>query len=210
MAEEGGMAFARLCLQRRAELDLSAVDIAVRTGRPIEVVVAWDQGTAVPDADELAQVAEVLDLPLPLLKEALRRVADYRLDAPPVESSPEPSPVVDEPAGLVREPPDSSTLTIDTTIPFTERLLEAATSTVGAVTGIFTDVRQSASRRRRMARAPTAHPSYIEDRNQMVTYRLRMVFTAAGVAVLALILRWSLGGLGSAISDLWNALTGAL
>ena len=33
MAEDGGMAFARLFSQRREELDLSVVDIAVQTGR---------------------------------------------------------------------------------------------------------------------------------------------------------------------------------
>ena len=43
-----------------------------------------------------------------------------------------------------------------------------------------------------------------------MTYRLRMIFTAAGVAVVALVLRWALGGLGSALADLWSALTDAL
>ena len=61
-----------------------------------------------------------------------------------------------------------------------------------------------------MARAPVTNPSYLEERDELITYRLRMIFAAAGIAVLVLLLRWALGGLGSAISDLWTALAEAL
>ena len=211
MTENGGMAFARLFSQRRAEIDLSVVDIAVRTGRPIEVVVGWDQGRAVPDGEELSKVAEILQLPKPLLKEAMRRVADHRLATPlpdsPASGSPDAEDSPQEPAPMS---PQALIATPYPSASFTDRLRQLPDVALRAVIGTFADMRQSLIRKRRMARAPTAYPSYMEDRNQLITYRLRMVFTAAGVAVLALILRWSLGGLGSAISDLWNALTGAL
>ena len=206
MAGDGGKAFARLFSQRRDELDLSVVDIAVRTGRPIEVVVGWEQGRAVPDADDVVKVAATLKLPKPLLQEALRRVAEYRTSAP-LDPGPEASQDYDD-------NPDAAVASAD-------KVATARTSTGTyqpparqpisfSFSAMLTRVQQALRRRRRLARAPIAHPSYLEDREQLITYRLRMVFTAAGVAALALILRWSLGGLGSAISDLWKALTGAL
>ena len=92
MATEGGLAFARLFAKRRDELDVSVLDIATRTGRPIEVVVGWEQGSAVPDDEELVDVSAALKLPLPLLEEALRRVHEHRMLAPP----PEPDAGLDE------------------------------------------------------------------------------------------------------------------
>lgn len=210
MAADGGMAFARLFSQRRLELDLSVVDVAVGTGRPIEVVVGWDQGRAVPDAEDVDQVADILKLPRALLTEALRRVADHRLDVTSPDQS-EPSELRDEATeesdsisreALIAAPYPSTT--------FLERLRQLPELAIRSFAAMSSDTRRFWSRRRRMARAPTAFPSYTEDRDQLLTYRLRMVFTAAGVAVLALVLRWSLGGLGSAVADLWNALTGAL
>ena len=209
MPENGGMAFARLLSQRRGELDLSVVDIAVRTGRPIEVVVGWDQGRAVPNADDLANVAETLNLPKPLLKEALRRVTESRLGTPM-------DPVPDGPASPDDEPAptlvsgDGVTAATHSPATYSERARQLSALALSSMSGMVADMRQSMSRRRRLARAPIAHPSYMEDREQLITYRLRIVFTAAGLAALALILRWSLEGLGSAIADLWDALIGAL
>ena len=108
MADDGRMAFARLFSQRRETLDMSVVDIAVQTGRPIEVVVGWDQGTVVPDIDDLTKVSEVLKLPQPLLEEALRRVTDHGGDSAldpqsPQESDNETDPQTDgEPATASR------------------------------------------------------------------------------------------------------------
>ena len=208
--ENGGMAFARLFSHRRGELNLSVIDIAARTGRPIEVVVAWDQGRATPDAGDLAAVAETLKLPQPLLKEALRLVVEHRQDAPPLDPDPDGS--LDrgnEPVTTVvyeDEPPIAEGAFSD----YAARARELSSRSLRTALNMLTDIRQSISRRRQLARAPVAQPSYVEDRDQLLTYRLRMVFTTAGVAALALILRWSLGGLGSAIADLWKALTGAL
>ena len=227
MAEDDGMAFARLFSQRRDELDLSVVDIAVRTGRPIDIVVGWDRGTAVPDAADLAKVAETLRLPQPLLEEARRRVVEYRLGAPPLGPGVDASAHRDEGAGDEATSGDQTTATKTATATYvpsahqpstfssnatpTVSTVSSAMSTVfSAMSTMFTDMRGSISRRRRLARAPIAHPSYMEDRDQLITYRLRLVFTAAGVAALALILRWSLGGLGSAIADLWEAMIGTL
>ena len=230
MAEDGGIAFARLFSQRRAELDLSVVDIAVQTGRPIEVVVGWDRGTAVPDSDDLAKVAQTLRLPKPLLKEAQRRAVVYRKVNPPLDSLPDAPSYREELPALVTKPgaePAPATITessippadaatafassaISTTSAVASTVAGALSNVLSAASDMFGDIRGAMSRRRRLARAPIAHPSYVEDRDQLITYRLRLVFTAAGVAALVLILRWSLGGLGSAIADLWEALNGAL
>ena len=210
MATDGGMAFAQLFSQRRRELDLSVVDVAVRTGRPIEVVVGWDQGRSVPEGEELDKVAETLKLPTPLLEEALRRVANYRMDTPPPESrseSPDRKEDSEEQAAMSAEALFSSPYP---SADIMERLRQLPKLAMHSFAAMFSDMRQSRSRKRRMARAPTASASYVEDRDQLLTYRLRMVFTVAGLAVLTLVLRWSLGGLSTAVADLWNALTGAL
>ena len=209
MAQNEGMAFARLFSQRRDELDLSVVDIAVRTGRPIEVVVAWDRGGAVPDTAEIPHVAETLRLPKPLLKEAVRRVSEHRQGMPALELPTEAGTLpVAETAVKETAPTDpDSEASPRTSINEARAMFTVALETLG---NIFTDLRLSMGRRRRTARAPVQQPSYMEDRQQLVSYRLRMVFTVAGVIALVLILRWSLTGLGSAIADLWNALTGAL
>ena len=209
MADDGRMAFARLFSQRRETLDMSVVDIAVQTGRPIEVVVGWDQGTVVPDIDDLTKVSEVLKLPQPLLEEALRRVTDHGGDSAldpqsPQESDNETDPqTAGEPAAASRGTLIPASLASAT---FTDRLSQIPQQMWRSVTSWP----ESLSRRRRMERVPTAYRSYLEYRDQLIAYRLRIVYTAAGVAVLAMILRWSLSGLGSAITDLWDALTGAL
>ena len=201
MAPDGGLAFARLFAKRREEMDVSVVDIATRTGRPIEVVVGWEKGSAIPDSDELVDVSAALKLPMPLLEEALRRVDEHRLLSPP----PEPEAGLDEDTlydiEIVElEEPDLATHPGSEPLELPElpgtKLISAA--------------RQSLGRRRAMARAPVANPSYLEDSEETITYRLRMIFAAAGVAVVALVLRWALGGLGSAVADLWGALADAL
>ena len=202
MAPDDGLAFARLFAKRREEMDVSVVDIATRTGRPIEVVVAWEQGSAVPDGDELVDISAALKLPMPLLAEALRRVEEHRMLSPP----PEPE------AGL-----DEDTL-YDIEIVELQEAPDLGSHPEGTPPDAFESprselisrVRHSLGRRRAMARAPVANPSYLEDSEETITYRLRMIFAAAGVAVVALILRWALGGLGSAAADLWRALADAL
>jgi len=201
MSPDEGLAFARLFAKRREEMDVSVVDIATRTGRPIEVVVGWEKGSAIPDSDELVDVSAALKLPMPLLEEALRRVDEHRLLSPP----PEPEAGLDEDTlydiEIVElEEPDLATHPGSEPLELPElpgtKLISAA--------------RQSLGRRRAMARAPVANPSYLEDSEETITYRLRMIFAAAGVAVVALVLRWALGGLGSAVADLWGALADAL
>ncbi|MDE0138119.1 MAG: hypothetical protein OXM57_02770 [bacterium] len=202
MSPDGGLAFARLFAKRREEMDVSVVDIAARTGRPIEVVVGWEQGSAIPDSDELVDLSTTLKLPMPLLEEALRRVHEHRKLLPP----PEPEAGLDEDTLYdieiveLQEEPNLLTHPDREPLDFPEspqsKLISAA--------------RQSLGRRRALARAPVANPSYLEDSEETITYRLRMIFAAAGVAVVALVLRWALGGLGSALADLWGALADAL
>lgn len=204
MASEEGLAFARLFAKRRDELDVSVVDIATRTGRPIEVVVGWERGNVVPDVEELADVSEALKLPMPLLEEALRRVHAHRTLAPP----PEPDAMIDEDTlynieivELDEGPPEDSTADPES---------EPHPPSGSSWSNLMSRTRRSLGGRRVIARAPATNPSYLEDREELITYRLRMIFAAAGIAVLVLVLRWALGGLGSAIADLWAALTDAL
>lgn len=204
MAPDGGLAFARLFAKRRDEMDVSLVDIATRTGRSIEVVIGWERGSSVPDGDELVDVSAALKLPMPLLEEALRRVGEHRPPSPP----PEPEGGLDEDTlydieivelegeELAESPTQPGSMPSESSDPYSWKLISRA--------------RQSFGRRRAMARAPVASPSYLEDSEQTITYRLRMIFAAAGVAVVALVLRWALGGLGSAVADLWGALADAL
>ena len=216
MVEDGGAAFTHLFSQRRDELGLSVVDIAARTGRPIEVVVGWGQGTAVPDEGHLGEIARILKLPKPLLEEALRRVAehrmvDYRVGALSLDRRPDGPPEQHNLPPAVEKSGDAepgARSTATTRYPPADLPAAFSLSTVWARLRQY--VTRYRARRRRLARAPTAQPSYMEDRDELITYRLRMVFTVAGLAALGLILRWSLGGLGSAITDLWRALTGAL
>ena len=204
MVSEGGLAFARLFAKRRDELDVSVLDIANRTGRPIEVVVGWEQGSAVPDDEELGDVSAALKLPIPLLEEALRRVHEHRMLTPP----PEPAAGLDEDTlydvdivelegeSLAESPTQLGNAPLDTSGSPSLKLISRA--------------RQSLGRRRDMARAPVENPSYLEDSDETMTYRLRMILATAGIAVVVLVLRWALGGLGSAVVDLWGALTDAL
>lgn len=204
MASDEGLAFARLFAKRRDELDVSVVEIATRTGRPIEVVVGWEQGNVVPDGDELADVSEALKLPMPLLEEALRRVHAHRMLAPP----PEPDTMLDEDTLYDIEIVELGEGTPEDSAP--EQESEPDPPSTSSWSNLISRTRRSLGRRRVMARAPVTNPSYLEDREELITYRLRMIFAAAGIAVLVLILRWALGGLGSAISDLWTALAEAL
>ena len=204
MASDEGLAFARLFAKRRDELDVSVVDIATRTGRPIEVVVGWEQGNVVPDGDEVADVSEALKLPMPLLEEALRRVHAHRMQAPP----PEPDTMLDEDTLYDIEIVELGEGTPEDSEP--EQESEPDPPSASPWSNLISRTRRSLGRRRVMARAPVTNPSYLEDREELITYRLRMIFAAAGIAVLVLILRWALGGLGSAISDLWTALAEAL
>ena len=202
MASDGGLAFARLFAKRREEVDVSVVDIATRTGRPIEVVVGWEQGSAIPDGDELVDISAALKLPMPLLKEALRRVEEHRLLSPP----PEPDAGLDEDTLYdieiveLEEEPDLASHQESTPLEPSE----------SPGSKLISRAKQSLGRRRAIARAPVANPSYLEDSEETITYRLRMIFAAAGIAVVALILRWALGGLESAVADLWGALADAL
>ena len=209
MTEDEGMAFARLFSQRRDELDLSMVDIAVQTGQPIEVVVAWEQGMSVPDAGGLPEVSQILRLPHPLLEEASRRVAVHQQNTPPPSDVPSPEPddtgqmsISFEEGPAAAALPDDGSADIFAT--------GDRPSVVSYLDSVMTRIRESITRRRHRTRTPAVRPSYLEDRDELITYRLRMVLTAAGVGVLALVLRWSLGGLGSAVADLWEALTAAL
>ena len=150
MSTNGRMAFARLFSQRRANLDLSVVDVAVGTGRPMEVVVSWEQGSAVPSGDELARLAEVLALPKPLLEEALRRVTDYRREVA-TRAPPEPESKPESPDGVREEaPPEPTTASVLATMPdkpltFSERLQDLSELASRRIAAALAGIRRSPS-----------------------------------------------------------------
>jgi transcriptional regulator with XRE-family HTH domain len=57
-----------------------------------------------------------------------------------------------------------------------------------------------------LPRAPVA-PSYLEDEDERFSYKLRSVFTAAGLLVLMLGLAWAAANLFAAVGAVWEELT---
>lgn len=56
--------------------------------------------------------------------------------------------------------------------------------------------------------APQTPPSYLEDEQQRVTYRLRNLYTAIAVAILFIVLAWALGNTVEALGEAWDAFFG--
>jgi len=205
MSSDEGMAFARLFAKRRAELNVSIVEIADLTSRHIQVVVGWEQGSSVPQGEELVVLSEALRLPIPLIEEALRRVGESEKPMAPTGTG---SSLSDDnlydieilPLEEDSEDPINDGLDLEPTRSAWSRLRQRAGQVFGQ------------RDRRTSAQEPNQalSSSYMEDPEQQITYRLRMVFSAAGIAILVLVLRWALGGLGAAVTDLWSSLTGVL
>lgn len=78
------------------------------------------------------------------------------------------------------------------------------------VSEAFESVIRRFRRRRWVSRAPTSHPSYVEDRKQRTTYQLRAIFTGVAVIVLILFIRWSWGQFAEAFGSLWQTLVDAV
>lgn len=192
MTEETG--FASLLAQRREELGLSREGLAGRLQWPEEAVEEWENGVSVPGAADVTAVATAVSLPASLLREAIRVSGGLPETVPPPPYQPElDAPREPSPADSGEPPPVSRS--------GSARL---------RISSVFNRASAAFAQRRRLAKAPSAVPSYLEDPDQVVTYRARMVFTTAGVLILILLFRWALGGLTSALADLWNAFRAAL
>lgn len=188
-----GTGFALLLEQRRGELGLSREELAERLNLPEEVVEEWENGISIPGASDVTTVATAVTLPASLLREAVRQSGPLPETVPPEPYQPE----------LTAAPPDPPA---DDQPPPPDRSRSARRR----ISSLFDRAGAAFARRRRLAKAPAASPSYLEDPDQVVTYRVRMVFTTAGILVLILLFRWALGGLTSAVADLWNAFRSVL
>jgi transcriptional regulator with XRE-family HTH domain len=79
--------------------------------------------------------------------------------------------------------------------------------------GIMEQLRGATVRRPAAVAAPTtlppapASPSYLEDPNERWSYRLRALYTAAGVVALFVALGWAGSNLFDALGQLWEVLT---
>ena len=188
-----GTGFALLMEQRRGELGLSREELAGRLNLPEEVVEEWENGVSIPGASDVTTVATAVSLPASLLREAVRQSGPLPETAPPAPYQPE----------LTADPADP---------PADDQPAPAARSRSARtrISSLLDRAGAAFARRRRLAKAPAASPSYLEDPDQVVTYRVRMVFTTAGILVLILLFRWALGGLTSAVADLWNAFRSVL
>ncbi len=205
MPADESLAFARLFARRREELNLSVVDIADRSRQPLEIVIGWEQGSAIPTSTELVDISDVLKLPFSLLEEALRRVHEHRAS----QTTPDPHPMVNDETlydvDLIQldEEPDADYPTPQGEPPRPGPVMGAWSRFTSTLSTRF---RQEPPR----SALPVTNPSYLENPEELVTYRLRLIMSVTGIAILALMLRWALGGLIAAISDLWMALAGTL
>ena len=208
---ETNLAFAAFLTNRMAEQDLSVHDVAVALDVPLESLAGWIDGSSLPADVEVESLARALSLPRSLVREALRR-AD---EAPSEMDMAAEGDVVDE----VIEQLDESTH--DQVVPATvvasvvvdvpsSPIVEPVARAVDLLGSPWRLIRDRIDRGRERARAPTREVSYVEDSRQRMTYQLRAVFTVGGVLTMVIILRWAMGGFGSALSDLWSTLTGAL
>lgn len=186
-----GAGFALLLEQRRGELGLSREELAERLDLPEEVVEEWENSVSVPGASDVTAVATAVSLPASLLREAVRQSGGLPETVPPQPYQPE---LAD---AAPPEPPDDDQP-------------EDSRSARLWISSLFDRAGAAFARRRRLAKAPAAALSYLEDPDQVVTYRVRMVFTTAGILVLILLFRWALGGLTSAVADLWNTFRSVL
>ena len=214
MAGERG-AFAVLLSNRCDELGLAPTDLADELELSTTEVDDWLSGATLPEDDTVEPLARALSLPRSLLREAIRRT-DLPAAQPEDDLSAEPplpmveAPVLDVPPAdstLEQPIPVATSVIEEIEIPDEPGLVDRFTERFG---GPFRALQDRVDRQRSRSRAPTRTPSYIEDDQQRMTYRWRATFTVGGVLVLVIVLRWAFGGLGDALSDLWDTLIGAL
>lgn len=199
MADEA-RAFSALISGRVTELGIPRDEVAGRLDVMVSTVEGWLEGTAFPDDDDIERLAGVLRLPRSLLREARRRS---------IEAVPAPEPVMVTPATLEEPVPLPPPTVEDNEIIAAPERVEAVARATEALTTPWRLFQERIERRRQADRAPTKEASYLEDHRQLATYRARAAMTAGGVILLVLLLRWALGGLGAALGEVWQSLTGA-
>lgn len=210
--------FGGLIRRHRERLGLSIARVAELVGRAPATVRNWERGRSVPsDVGLLSTIGAVLAIPEEELFEAAG------LDAPVKEHTPTIEQSLAEIAPADRKEADG---------PETEEL---AALEEPHLPGVDVEVEPVLEPRRRRgeprhARAPEPHveaqgpvvtapppasppapnASYMEDPAQRLLYRLRGVFTLAGLFVTFVVLAWAGGNLLSALGEFWDALFGGL
>ena len=204
------LAFATMLASRMAELALSTDDVADSLDVTVPLVDEWIAGETSPEDEKIEPLARVLSLPRSLVREACRRAHIGRQSLDPIVEDSAIEPTADAPLteATHHQPVPSVVMPavlVDPSFP-----PDAVSRSVEMLGSPWRLLRDRLDRGRERARAPTDELSYLEDSQQRMTYHLRAVFTVGGVTAMVIILRWAFGGFGSALTDLWETLTGAL
>lgn len=204
--------FGGLIRQQRDELGLSVTRVAELIGRAPSTVRNWERGRSVPsDAGLLSTIAAVLAVPERRLFEAAGLDAPTKEHAPTIEQSlSEIAPSREEPTEEHEAPDEPHLPGIDVApdpdlAPRRSRTRARHVSTPAVSEDRAVPVVTIPPPTQR----PTSR-SYMDDPGQRLLYRLRGVFTLAGLFITFVILAWAGGNLLSALGDFWDALFGGL
>lgn len=231
--------FAALIRQSRERLGLTSSRVAELIGRAPGTIRAWEKGTSLPsEPSVVSSLAAVLGIEEVTLFEAAGLEPPVVGSGPTVrqalssitpEARRERSP--ESPQSQEREPPAHGT----TFQPRNDRQDEEAdvaqttaarsesTTGVERQTGAdrrprFLDRLRAATVRRQPSpgSAPSTlppvprAPSYLEDPTERWSYRLRSIYTAAGVVAMLVVLGWAASNLFGSLGEVWEILTSNL
>lgn len=217
MSEFGG-----LIRDAREKLGLSPHRVAELIGRGTGIVKAWERGRAVPSdpfvitslaavlAEDEARLFRAAGIEPPHRQPTLTIEQELATIAPPrgAPRSPEP--------GTEAGPDTVARGVITRETPVTSQPQpETATSAVTEYVPQAPAATQPEPRRRVAQVAPSAAEtppaqSYMDDPEERWSYRLRAVWTAAGVGVLGVLMLWAGSRAFEAFGDVWDALLSGL
>lgn len=219
--------FGGLIRRSRERLGLSQSRVAELIGRSQGTVRAWERGRSVPgEATVVASLAAVLDI----AEDDLFDAAGLALPASP------PAPTLEESLASIAPSPSASSagkgaeIAEESGTPSVGTARFAVDPRLGSPEGearpegrwslIRSYVASLLSRKRRSDRPVTGRPvvispavvrpSYLEDPEQRMVYRLRTLFTVVGIAALAVVLLWAAGNVVDALGRAWETLTEGL
>jgi transcriptional regulator with XRE-family HTH domain len=227
--------FGGLIRQARERLGLSPNRVAELIGRASGTVKAWERGRTVPrDPLVLRSLAAVLAIdeaalfraaglpppgaaPVTTIEQELASIAP-RHPAPQVADplSPLRPVLADQPL-----PPSETRDTDEPEMDAIGAFLQKGKESLEQVFGPGRRRPERRARRERTPSAPTSSPlpvqsvvvptgSYVEDEDERWAYRLRAIWTTAGVGALGVLLLWAGSRALAALGDAWNALLAGL
>lgn len=220
MSEFGG-----LIRDAREKLGLSPHRVAELIGRGSGIVKAWERGRAVPtDPVVITSLAAVLALDESRLFRAAGIDPPHRQPHLTIEQelatiapSRESRPMATPDAGTETTPEDvsRSVITQETQVPAPQpaSATSAVTEYVARQAPSPASVPERARQERRVPQVTSEHPvaaSYMDDPDERWSYRLRSVWTAAGVAALGVLMLWAGSRALDAFGDVWDALLSGL